>query len=195
MEKAIGIGGAFFLVVMICVFVKNSNREKVVSWLSGNPIRIWALVASLLAYNSLIALVAGSFNVDLVIYQAVYFFVPTAVVFTYSLTPFAKEKANYLPLFVILALWLPIELRLMMKKMEIGGVGYPYVAACAVIYGLLMLSFISKHDIALELSFPKSKRWLARCGYWLAAPFWVPVQASSRTGNPSAARSCYLPRS
>ena len=177
MEKAIGISGALFLVVIICALVSRSRRDAVANWLSENPFRIWLFVFGLLGYNAFVSLLANAFRVEALMAQALYFFVPTAAIFSYSLTHPPNVKNGFVPLFVILSLWLPVEMRIMMKKMEIGGVGYPYVAACAVIYGMITLTMTSRHDLALDLVFPRVKNWLSRGACWLTAPLWLPVQS------------------
>ncbi len=177
MTKIIGFVGAFALASVVCVIAKANVRNAVVMGYEKKPLKAWGPVLMLLAYIGGFMALAKTATSDSLIMLALYFFVPVVAVFTHSLTPFAWEKSNFLALFVLLALWIPVETRLVLKVVDVGGMKYPYIALSAIIVGLMMLTWKGKRELSLDWSFPKGSGPKTKFLLSLILPLWIPLQS------------------
>lgn len=151
MKIAIAIVGTVILLVFIVLLVKKSVREKIAQWFLNSPSRIWLLPALFLAYYALFTNIIGVWNPELFRRLAFYFLLPTTVLY---IVGHRYGKLGWLELFIVLLMWIPVEMRWVLRGLKVAGsdfkFNYPFVVYMAIIYCLIVFTGWRKIDFQLD---------------------------------------------
>lgn len=164
MRIVIVIIGTVMLAVTLIAMMKKSIREGAGAWLAEKPLRVWWLPCLMLAYYSMVSAAADQWNVNLFALLAVYFGVPTLLL--YLTGPKSEETCTGRDLAmnfaVVLWIWLLIEFKIVNTnwlRVHIGDTrptALPLGMYAAITYALIALSGWRRFDLKCDLSFRKS---------------------------------------
>mgnify|MGYP001557890894 CR=1 FL=1 len=170
-ESILGLVGIAFFQVLILSLISQKRREKVADWFSDGW-RIFFLPLIFLTINLSLNLLVGNFYWQNFNRLVLYFGIPTVILY------FAGQRKyplGWIELLVILCLWMPVELRLILKGWKTGGISYPFVAYSAILYSLIVFTGLRKLDFQLSWRTKKSDWGFAAVIYAVSLLIIAPI--------------------
>lgn len=145
----------------IVALVPERRREKVSDWFSGKSWRLGLIPGAILLLNLIITTVSGKWNPELFGRLLIYLVLPTLLIAWVGRRK-VGQPLGFTEILFILLLWIPVELRFILKSWEAVGMKYPLTAYTVIVFALIVMT--GWRRLPLNLDWPMCKEDLVMVG-------------------------------